>query len=408
MKNSIRGFYSGCVKSGNLGDDILFIIFLNIFSKVITSKYKKECKIIKKNLDWGKYDNWIGFCRIGVIGGGSVIHPEEISYTNGVRINNNIVKNRFAFGTGITDTPKFRIPEKNRIDLIEGRTNNVDFPVNPLMKYNIEGVNLCNYGGLRGPLDVNIARSINPKFNKEYIYDPGLIISGLVDIKKINSNVIGINLAEVSGDNRISKKSETHSDYNKRVYSVIYNFCCWAIQNKYDLHFYSFGNGDSHIHQNIIERIRKKKKKGKIDFTCLNTSNLEEISKVLSTFKFCVSHRLHSNILVNSFFIPTICMGYNIKALNYMKSIECEDLFIPTNENFTLDNIIKKVNLLENNFILYEKKLEEHVQKSLGLYTTEFLKIVDSFGINQIEHIEINYDILSNIYGIYEINIYNK
>lgn len=403
----IRGFYSGCVKSGNLGDDILFIIFVKLLSRVIKEKYLIECESYKKPIKWTKNNKWLSTCNIGVVGGGSVIHPEEISYTNGIKNYRKNIKTSLIFGTGISDSHKFRIPEKNRKDIISGKTELVDFPCNDLMIYNIKSVNDADFGGLRGPLDINIAKKILPEFSKNYIYDPGIIFYKIVEEKnkKSDKKIIGINLAEITGESRISKRGEKYENFTDRIKEEIEKFCRFGIKKGYEIHFYSFCKGDSDIHIDIIRKLSKDFPNKKFGFDCLVEYSTEKICEILSSFSMGVSLRLHSNILLNSLGVPTICLAYNIKSINYMKSIECEDLFIATNSDLTFSNIKSKFSYLEKNYDLFINKIEHHRKNAYEIYYKEISKMLDKLDFKDVENAEVFYDVFNHNYGIYEIKI---
>ena len=406
MNKFIRGFYSGCVKTGNVGDDILFLIFVKFLSLCIYKKYNINCVIEKKYIPWGRDKNWIKHCSIGVVGGGSIIHPEEISYTNGIENNKDSLRSTFIFGTGISDSSKYRIPYDNRIELIGKKTDDVFFPINELMEYNINSINRAIFGGLRGPLDVKIAKSVLPNFSKSYIYDPGILMSKLIENECVHErNNIGINLADVSGDNRISKEGESYEDYMERILSVIKEFSSWCLNEGYNLYFYSLGSGDLLLHKKMIDILSINFPDNNIKIICLDVEKMEEMASVFNSFKFCISLRLHSNILVNSFNIPTICLAYNMKALNYMKSIDCEDLLIPTNEDLNFINLKNKFIYLELNYDNFVNKLKYHTNKSYEIYYTEFSKMLDVYDFNSVENIKINYEVIDNNYGIYDIEI---
>jgi hypothetical protein len=403
-----KGFYTGCLNSGNLGDDVLFEIFMGFLKKAIDKKYNVNCFLEESLLKWTLGNNWVKSCNIGVIGGGSLIHPEEISYTIGVLKNEKKLLAKFCFGTGISDTANFKIPEKNRNVLLSGKTKDVDFPVNDLMKINIDSISCCNIGGVRGPLDINIAKSINKKFSKPFIYDPGILLSGLFSYKNnLDSKNIGINLAEVTGEGRIGIKNESYDDYRKRLVDSIFNLSIWILDRGYNIIFYSMGEGEREIHEELIRMIKNIDKYKNVDILCKSFSYVEiqPLVEFCSDLKFCIATRLHANILVNSFNVPSICLAYNIKSLNYMMSIESEDLIIPTNSKLNSKNLVNKFIKLEREYESKRFNLKKNIKRANTLYSNQFKKLIEILNVKNPKKVWIYYNQIDTIYGAYEIKI---
>jgi hypothetical protein len=399
--NQISGFYCGCVDSGNMGDDVLFPIFIKMLANSIEKKYNIKCSLINNrypiNNEWGKISD------IGVIGGGSVIHPEEISYTLHIEKNKDTLRSSFLFGTGICDTGNFRIPEKNRDLIIRGDFSDIQFPNNNHMLYNIKIANDCLFGGLRGPLDVEICRSFNSNFNKNYIGDPGLLASKYIKfIKKQSQNLIGINFGDITHDSKISIINESYSDYINRLKTVIVNFCKYLISLGYNLFFYSMSEGEIGTNISLINEIKKDFPDSDIS-THTNVLTPEELLELCSTFKIAIASRLHANILANSVLCPTINLMYNIKAINYMESIELRKYGIPTNTELTLENLITKFTDLENNYINVINKLEEKINFYDLLYNNEFTNMLNKLNLKIKSNINIEYFIYSKTTALFKI-----
>jgi hypothetical protein len=403
----IQGFYTGCINSGNIGDDVLFNIFLNLLSECIVDKYKVNCSIDQNQLflkDSSK--EWMENSSIGVVGGGSILHPEEISYSGPIKNYESNIKASLLFGTGISDTPNFKISESDKLNILSGKYLNLNFPINKMMSENILIAKNIKFGGLRGPLDVAVCRSFDETFRKPWIYDPGLLFNryyNLNSLKNKNSNIIGINIANISGDNRISLKNEKYIDYMNRLESVIVDVCNFLINKNYKIYFYSMSDGEMHLHNTIINKLDKNLIGSNI-LTHNKPLNYVELALLSSTFKFAIATRLHANILLNSNLIPTINLMYNIKASNYMKSIEMLELGVPTDSNMNLNNIINKYNFLMQNYDNIIKTLKFNVEKAYTLHYDEIMKLL--YGINlKIENdVNIQYQIYNSILGFFKIN----
>jgi len=204
----INLLYKGCVISGNLGDDILFDIFKELIIIILQKKFNIKENIIinnkNKKINYKNYD-------IFVVGGGSLIHPSEITYTS---FDHQYDKILFINGTGITDCNE--IKNKENINLY-----NLD---NLLFKHNFIEINFTNihnykkiYGGFRGILEKNMYstyfndKNIDYK-NIDYINDIGLLSSILykdnnITINSFNRKIILINPIRIYGLDCLKEKN---------------------------------------------------------------------------------------------------------------------------------------------------------------------------------------------------------
>ncbi|MGL4912709.1 MAG: hypothetical protein ACRC3Y_09795, partial [Romboutsia sp.] len=48
--------------------------------------------------------------------------------------------------------------------------------------------------------------------------------------------------------------------------------------------------------------------------------------------------------------VPFICLGYSFKCVDFVKSIGCDDLLIFTDEISSYQNLIDKINYINNNY----------------------------------------------------------
>ena len=210
----INLLYKGCVISGNLGDDILFDIFKELIIIILKKKFNiKENTIIinekNKEINYKDYD-------IFVIGGGSLIHPLEITYTS---FDYQYDKILFINGTGITDCNEI----KNKEDINLYNSDNL------LFKHNFIEINFTNiynykkiYGGFRGILEKNMYSTYFNDKNIDYINDIGLLSSILyknnnITINLFNRKIILINPILISGLDCFKEENIDLHTYNKYI-----------------------------------------------------------------------------------------------------------------------------------------------------------------------------------------------
>jgi hypothetical protein len=74
----IKGFYTGCINSGNIGDDLLYKIFILLLRRSLIKKFK-TVEIFKNSFKVGAL-SWRDISDIRVIGGGTLIHNYDNTY----------------------------------------------------------------------------------------------------------------------------------------------------------------------------------------------------------------------------------------------------------------------------------------------------------------------------------------
>lgn len=399
--NLIKGFYTGCVKSNNIGDDILFFVFLHLLKNTIESKFNSLCQI-KEVPELGVVEGkgWINQSGIGVIGGGSLIHPGEMSYTIPVLNINDFENRSLVFGTGVSDSPDYQIPYNNRQKILSYDFSDIGFPMNPLMVKNSEIIKKIKNGGLRGPIDSRILGIDGEK----YIYDPGLIAGKMIPFNKEikRSNTIGINLCHVTGDNRISKPGEDFISYTRRIFSEIVDLCRILLDSGYNINFYSMAKGEEKIHEKLLESTDLIKKYGD-KITIHNYLDFSSLLSLLSGFKISLALRLHGNILANSVETPSINLMYNFKALNYMESTNQRCLGIPTDQNLTSANLIERINYIEKNYKGLLKNLREHTKNAKKLHSESLEAVLKNVGILSEYSYQLEHNNTHSLYSIFQI-----
>jgi hypothetical protein len=380
MGEFIKGFYKGCVRSGNIGDDILFYGFLKLISNNIESKTNKKCNIVE-NQKISEILNFLETCDIGVIGGGSIMHTEETSYTGPIKYFNPRLK--VLYGTGISDSHKV-IMDKSYLKGV------INFPYNEIMNNNISISNEC-IGGLRGPLDVEICKNIIKDYKPGWIYDSGILSGSLFkrDYSRLSNllnidNIVAVNICNASTDNIISEPGESNLEYHIRLMNEMIKVCDYLIDNGYYIIFYYMDGGDEGRVASIYNRLLDKSK------ACLIEGGLsfEEILSILEISKFTISNRLHAGILSLATKTPTVHLMYNFKCLNFAKSCDILEYSIPTNNELSFQKIVETVSLLEYNFDDYVLNIENHIKSATEKYKDLINNIIIDIDIEKSYYIE--------------------
>jgi hypothetical protein len=398
MEKNITGFYTGCVKSGNIGDDILFHIFLSVLRECISKKFSIRCNS-KECESWYSVD-YIKNCNVGVIGGGSLFHPEEISYSIPIETYNPQIK--VLFGTGISDSHNSHMSKKF---LENFNYSELDMVGNNLMIKNIEISNSCNYGGLRGPLDVIISKKIKNNYEKGWIYDSGLLSYKFFkrDYKRLpnkdGKKFIGINICNVGSSNAFYKKNETNSEFHERLFKEIVPVCEHLIDMGFDIIFYQMDRGDEGVIKNIYDSLSNKDKAHYIE----GDLSFSEILTICEMSEITISNRLHAAVLSLSVDTPTLNLMYGYKSVNFCESVGIINWSIPTNEKMTTDLILYKFKDLLEKKEDYISIVKMHKEKCESIYYDMFFDILEEIKIDLKEDCTIEYCIHNSLISLFKL-----
>jgi polysaccharide pyruvyl transferase WcaK-like protein len=384
----INLLYKGCVISGNLGDDILF----DIFKELIKIILKKNFNIIENKIIINKiinYENYDFF----VVGGGSIIHPLEITYTSFAQQNDKIL---FINGTGITDCNE--IKNKENIDLY-----NIE---NLLFKNYFIEINFTNihnfkkiYGGFRGILEKNIYSTYFNDNIIDYINDIGLLSYILyqdnnINIDSFNRKIILINPIRITGQDCLKETDEDFNSYNKYIDECLFILSKYLIENNYYIYILDYSNNlNEYYYKKIINIIDEGNIKYIDYFKPLNNTTID-ILNIIKKSHIMIGTRLHANIISNSLQIPSLNICYAIKNINYAITNNLEKYSLTTyKKDLNLNNLIQKFNNIESDYDQIKNNLNIIINKTYTNYYDNLNKMLnEKFNKDNYKNIEINYD----------------
>ena len=407
MNKLIYNFYKGCVKSNNIGDDILLYILIYFYKRILIEKFNIKNVNINNILDKFNIDNVDLNIKdivnnindnncIFIIGGGSIIHPLEITYTRFYNINDK--HSLFLNGTGITDCTKSNINENNINDLLKCNNYNEYLFKDDFLKINFETIsNFKNvYGGFRGIYEKQMY-NFNTNNELDFINDIGLF-SDLIPINKndiiinnYNKKIILISSAYLGGIDVFKDNNMSYSDYNEYIENILVEFSINLINNGYYIYLYFFGDDtEIYYYNKIINKIDKNNHiyidyfKGK--------KNFENTINILKKIHIVIGVRLHSNIISNGLLIPSIHVAYGIKAVNYSLTSDLIEYCIPTFTNtLTIENLTEKFNNIELNYYNIINKLKNNKEKYYELYSLNIYNMLSNYIKDNYENCDISY-----------------
>ena len=393
--------YRGCVVSGNLGDDILFYIFKKIFTLVLTKSF--TCNIIgneKKNNQIWDIDTY----DIFVIGGGSIIHPLETSYT---AFGNNYKKLLFINGTGITDCNKIKGKEnidyydKNKIlDKFSFDDKNIRISFNRIHNFN---VNKNVYGGFRGLFEERLYNFYNNS-SISYINDIGILSNiiykeenkSVALIESYNRNIILINPIRATGIDCLKDKEQTTQNYNYFIDNVLFIVSKILIQKGYFIYIADFTNGLNKYYYDKIILLLQKDDMKYIDYMIPTKQDIQTSLSIIKQCYFVIGTRLHTNIIANSFLIPSIHIAYGVKHINYCLTNNLPNSYIPTYSKYlSSEALIEKINYNITNYDEIVKTLKLNHDKAYTKYCMEIKNMISRLNIHSGEY-RLNYTILDS------------
>jgi len=181
---------------------------------------------------------------------------------------------------------------------------------------------------------------VNKKIYTTLAADPALYSSECYNIKKKNSNIIGIGLI------RPNIFKEYMYDINEEFLLKLYkDLIDEIIRRGYQAKVFINGtNADYKIQNKLKEYLGDDKKYSSIFVS--KPTNSKELVNIISSFKGTIASRLHASIVSYALGIPSIGLVWNKKQLMFGKIIDKENNFL-TKEQFDSKYIL---DTLENNF----------------------------------------------------------
>ncbi|MGL5507736.1 MAG: polysaccharide pyruvyl transferase family protein, partial [Paraclostridium sp.] len=249
--------------------------------------------------------------------------------------------------------------EKDFIDLLES-SESPPYLFSDSTEFKLNEISLNGqFFGVRGPLTYklleksfidmsNINISGDPCFllkpKPMYEYTPILKITDDKPIVAINW---GTCLNKIYGNNE------------HLIESTLTKVCKSLIASGYRLYIYVMWNEDIAPCTNLYNSIDDPRN------VTLDT-NLYCAGQILTLLEKCVfsiNLKLHANIISSVARTPFICLGYRFKSMDFVKSINCEDLIVFTDDLNLKSSIEDKIDYISNNYDLITNKIDEEINK---------------------------------------------
>jgi polysaccharide pyruvyl transferase WcaK-like protein len=338
--------YLGWLGKGNVGDDVLFELFKNMFNKYYQSNTNDTVvnidflsTIENYKVDVSKYD-------LIVLGGGSLI---QSSYFLGVcqdGIENGIPL--VSWGTGVDGA--FKLEHLNSLSISGDNRKEI-----------ISIYEKFNYLSVRGPFTKNIFAN-SGLTNKIYeIGDPALayaieMFEDKLEFMRQNNNVLinwGTSYNNIFGGNELLVENEL-AEVIRELLDKNYNVTIYPIWTE-DIE--------------PVKRLGQKVNNNKCEIIT-EVYEASVLQQLISQAHLTINFKLHANILSAAANIPCISLAYRGKCFEFAQTINCTEYALATDE-VTVRKVMELIKKMENNY----EEIVSRIKESKSNY---YPKLLDS------------------------------
>ncbi|MGL5615049.1 MAG: polysaccharide pyruvyl transferase family protein [Sarcina sp.] len=338
----MKFLYIGWVGFKNVGDEILFKCFENLVKENLG-----ESVIVKGGYfeaDFSDFEDYDVIC----LGGGSVLLDGYISILYRAL---EAGKKIMVWGSGYD--------ELTSVDFID-KLENLKIPAYVYSDITEERLDIlleksiCFF--VRGPITYKILKKSNLINERKIVISGDPVFLMKKDENFINplnfskgDKVVGINLGTSFNHIYGQNEAELNNEMKKVVESLV--------KGGYKIYLYSLWNQDI---DTLINFYNSFEETSKIILDIENRTG-EEVLGILQYCEFSINFKLHGNVISSVAEIPFICLGYRLKSYDFMKSLDCEELMIPTGEENIAEKILEKVKYIESNKVKIVEKIKNKI-----------------------------------------------
>lgn len=346
-----RILYIGWLGYNNLGDELMWEIFNSLCNSYLDCDYQVTPSTpdisLKNTVD---YD-------VIVLGGGSILLPEFIEWVyHAIEMNKKII----VWGSG------YDWAEKQFVDLLESSKMSFCLYSDKTKAQLIDIVNKSKYTGVRGPLTYSLLKSANVNMEKVYISgDPGLLL-------KPSKFPTRCTINQFNGEDKIialnwgNSKNYIFGNDEEYVENQLAKVCKMLLAQNYKIYMYIVWPKDIRSSESLYRKIR-------FNNNVILDTNLYSAGELLRILQQCtlsINFKLHGNIISAAAGLPFVCLGYRFKCFDFIKSMDLNELIVPTDDKLMIQDIHKAIEFINSNRSLISHKLVEYKE----LYSKRLLR----------------------------------
>src|SRR5690625_1010073 len=299
--------YLGWLGKGNVGDDMLFEQFKNMFYKYTTLDRSSICVNIDMYPIVENYQVDVSTYDLIVLGGGSLIH---LFYW--LNICEEAIEKKIpvvSWGTGYDG--QYKIEDFESISI----------SAENLSRYK-SIYNKFSYLSVRGPFTKKMLRNIGVEKEIHEIGDPALLYASEMignSFKTSDSKEVFVNWGtsynHIFGNNELLVEHE--------LVKVIHHL----LDEGYKITIYPIWTED----RIAVKRLASKINRPNCTYYSI-VYDAQTLLKILRNCHFSINVKLHANILAASVNKPFISLAYRGKCFDFAKTVQCLDYAIATDE----------------------------------------------------------------------------
>lgn len=354
--------YFGWLGHRNIGDELMWDIFRNLFLKNIPSS---EYKLISSTVNIRKRlkndSNYLKSFDIFVLGGGSILMPNFVNTLyRAIRLRPDV--KIFIWGSGIDwierkDLDRYFL--KKGQEQTQHRNEFNRFPKNWFKNVLQVVLNHSEFISLRGYYTNEILIKKGVKLPNAIVSgDPGLLMKPLRKDQPVvhNENVVTINWGTAM--NRLYGKNEAMLE--AELIKVINEL----VNNGYEICIYPVWSKDIRPCMTLYQKLKSKE-----NITLIKQLiNQERIIELYQKSAFSINLKLHANVLSAVSKTPFVAMGYRFKTFDFANFIGMDKLVIPTDDPKFSKSAMEAIKLIEEkgeDMMKTIDKYQEYSQKKL-------------------------------------------
>jgi hypothetical protein len=304
----------------------------------------------------------------------------------------------------MTDINKSCIKEDNILRLIKDKNFHNHLFRDAVVAKNFETLQFYNqrktmFGGMRGVFEKEMAAVYGHDFTS--MNDIGLFSNLLLDPKNseleaslsqqsskpvINSHnrkIIVLNVINITGQDVFKSEGISHLQYNNYIAFIFTELSSYLIENGYYVFLMGVSKSniewerEKYIYDMVLDT--NKNHEPYISYFQKDVVSRDVVSylNIIKQAHIVFGIRLHSNIISNSFGIPSVNVSYGIKGANYAITSNLTDCFVPTYTSFfTLQNLTDKLDYIEKNYDFIQQKIEQTKKESYQKYYSEIKRMI--------------------------------